>query len=91
MYNVYREFLLLVRVPLISEVVSLSGRGEGLSPKSCLMDWKQCLVEEILWAKACDPLFLLATPIGATGSWVYCIVETNCKHSHQTYSRQKHQ
>ena len=48
-----------VRVPRISEVVSLSGRGEGFSPMSCLMDWKQCLLEEILWTKACDPLLLL--------------------------------
>ena len=64
-----------VRVPLISEIVSLSGRGEGLSPRSCLMDWKQCLLEELLWTKACDPLLLLVTPIWAIGSWVYCIVE----------------
>ena len=64
-YNVYSIYY-NVRVPLISEVVSLSqsGRGEGLSPKSCLMDWKQCLLEEILcqchWTKACDPLLLLS-------------------------------
>ena len=74
MYSVY-SINYNVRVPRISEVVSLSGRGEGISPMSCLMDWKQCLLEEILWTKACDPLLLLVAPIGAAGSWVECIVE----------------